>query len=124
MNTKIMIVTAVAALSLATTAFAGEGQRSDQFVTGTQVANSSGSPAETGNQQYPAANPALSFQSLGEPTLPENGQNGPVQTANGLPVGFENGTQAYEQAQSVDRWYAQQGDYRYAQIHGVARPHS
>jgi hypothetical protein len=124
MNTKIMIVAAVAALSLATTAFAGEGGRPEQQFDIVQVqANSSGYAAGMGSQQYPVANAAQSFQPLGEPTLPENGRNGSVQTANGLPAGFENGTVAFIQAQSVNRWYAQQADHRFALLHGGARPH-
>ncbi len=124
MNTKIMIAATVAALSLATTAFAGEGGSPEQQFTAAQVqANSSGFAGETGSQQYPTASAARSFQPLGEPTLPENGQNGAVQTANSLPAGFENGTVAYAQAQSVDRWYAQQADHRFAALHPVTSPH-
>ena len=33
----------------------------------------------------------------------------------GLPVGALNGTLAYQQAQSLNRWYAQQADHRFAQ---------
>ncbi len=40
--------------------------------------------------------------------LPTNGSQGVVQTANSLPVGFENGTVAYEQYASVQRYLAQQ----------------
>ena len=34
--------------------------------------------------------------------------------SNGLPVGALNGTVAYHQAQSLNRWYAQQADHRFA----------
>lgn len=104
MNTKIIIAATVAALSLATTAFAGEGNGSFS--------------ADVGSQHYPAEVQALSFN--GVPTLPENGQNGAVQTANSLPVGFENGTVNYTQAQSVQRWYAQAADRRFALTQAAA----
>ncbi len=89
MNTKLAIALSVAALSLATTAFAGEGH---------------GAPALSQTHAI-----------FDNTTLPENGQNGPVQTANSLPRGFENGTAAYMTAQSVNRWYAQQADHRFAE---------
>jgi hypothetical protein len=123
MNTKIIIAATVAALSLATTAFAGEGGRPEPFTGTLGQANSSSFVADTGSQQYPTPNPAFSFQPLGEPTLPENGQNGPVQTADSLPRGFENGTVAFTQAQSVERWYAQQADHRFTQLHRASSPH-
>jgi hypothetical protein len=41
--------------------------------------------------------------------LPTTGSQAPVQTANSLPPGFEDGTVPYEQAQSVERYLAQQG---------------
>ena len=116
MNTKLIIVATVAALSLSTTAFAeGEGNGDPfPFRAQPQTAYMNATTADVGSQQYPAANPALSFASNGAPILPENGSNGPVQTANSLPVGFEQGTVAYMQAQSINRWYAQQADHRFA----------
>ena len=120
MNTKLIIIATVAALSLSTTAFAeGEGN-GDPFPFRAQPQTAyvalptSAATADVGSQQYPAANPALSFASNGAPILPENGSNGPVQTANSLPVGFEEGTVPYMQAQSINRWYAQQADHRFA----------
>ena len=93
MNTKIAIALSVAALSLATTAFAAEG-----------------TPA--------SVQPVAAFDNS---TLPENGQNGPVESANSLPRGFENGTAAYMTAQSVNRWYAQQAEHRFAQADTAPR---
>ncbi len=78
MNTKLAIALSVAALSLATTAFAGEGH---------------GAPALSQTHAI-----------FDNTTLPENGQNGPVQTANSLPRGFEQGTVTYAQAMSVRNW--------------------
>lgn len=116
MNTKIIIVATVAALTLATTAFAGEGA-GDPFpfrapATPAYVTSFS---RDVGASQYPAADPALSSTSLAQATLPENGQQGPVETANSLPRGFEDGTVAYMQAQRTDRWFAQQAEHRFAQ---------
>lgn len=45
---------------------------------------------------------------MGGNVLPTNGSQGAVQTANSLPSGFEAGTVPYEQAQSVQRYLAQQ----------------
>ena len=49
--------------------------------------------------------------------LPTNGSQAPVQTANSLPPNAEDGTVAYEQAQSVGRYLAQQDTGQ----HGGAR---
>ena len=124
MNTKIIIATTIAALSLATTAFAGEGA-GDPFPFRAPAASFSAStPArDTGSAQYQAYNSAQTSTTFNNATLPENGQNGPVQTANDLPVGFENGTAAYMTAQSVNRWFAQQDDHRFAQSQAMNAPH-
>ena len=116
MNTKLIIAT-VAALSLATTAFAAEGN-GDPFPFRAPTVTSPATQyvaRDTGSQQYPTPNPAFSSSFNGAPILPVNGSNGPVQTANSLPRGFENGTVAFVQAQSIDRWYAQQAEHRFAQ---------
>ena len=124
MNTKIVIAVTVAALSLATTAFAGEGQTRDQLIPPTPSYGAA-SPTygfgasvpgvQTGSQQYQAYNPGQPMVAFNNATLPENGQNGPVQTANSLPRGFEDGTPTYMEAQSVNRWFAQQAEHRFAQ---------
>ncbi len=85
MSTKIIIAATVAALSLATTAFAGEANY-EPFPLSVTL------NATTGQTQVSML---------------------PV-TA-GLPAGALDGTPAYEQAQSVNRWYAQQADHRFAQ---------
>ena len=84
MNTKIIIAATVAALSLATTAFAGEAN----------------------NEPFPLSVGIGSNGQTFVAMLPETG---------GLPAGALNGTSAYEQAQSLNRWYAQQADHRFAQ---------
>ena len=110
MNTKILIAATVAAMSLATTAFAeGEGA-GNPFPYQKPGINAVTSPS--------AANNGVTA-SFDNTTLPENGSEGPVQTANSLPRGFENGTVAYMEAQSVNRWFAQQADHRFAQTHQI-----
>ena len=96
MNTKIIIAATVAAMSLATTAFAaGEGR---------------GGPTPAAQTTYYAAG-------LNNATLPEDGQNGAVESPNSVPKGAMVGTEAYRYAQSVDRYFAQQADHRFAQTH-------
>ena len=124
MNTKIIIAVTVAALSLATTAFAGEGQTRDQLVSPTPAygayAPSYGAGAslpgvQTGSEQYQGYTPGQPVIAFNNATLPANGQNGPVQTANSLPRGFEDGTPTYMEAQSVNRWFAMQAQHHFAQ---------
>ena len=114
MNTKILIAATVAAMSLATTAFAGGEGAGDPFPYHTPGITSSGGVDSPANRGVTAA--------FDNTTLPENGAEGAVQTANSLPRGFENGTVAYMEAQSVNRWYAQQAEHRFAQSH-QAQPH-
>ena len=121
MNTKIIIAATVAALSLATTAFAGEGQGGYQATTDSF---SAATPSvQTGAQQYPSDGTQV-IARFDNTTLPENGQNGAVQTANSLPRGFENGTLAFTQAQSINRWFAQQAEHRFAQQQQTVAAHS
>lgn len=104
-------------------AFAGEGN-GDPFPllqVPALVANPVASDA--GSQAYPTfASAPLATVTAGG-TLPANGSQGPVQTANSLPSGFETGTVAYAQAQSVRRYLAQQEPrgqaHRTAQLPGA-----
>ena len=121
MNTKIMIVATVAALSLATTAFAGEGNGDPfPFHAPGQVVQAPGT-TDVGSAQYEAPLPVQSRGGLWQDTLPENGQNGAVESANSLPAGALVGTTQYARAQSVNQWFAQQADHRFAQAH-LTRP--
>ena len=93
MSSKLMIAAAVATMSLATTAFAGQNSASDS----------------AGGAGY-----TVGFDNA---TLPENGSQGAVQSANSLPPGFATGTVPYMQAQSVNRWYASQAArHHYAEL--------
>ena len=124
MNTKIIIAATVAALSLATTAFAGEGQTRDQLIPPTPLIGAASETygfgatvpgVQTGSQQYQGYTPGQVSVGFNNATLPENGQNGAVQTANSLPRGFEDGTPTYMEAQSVNHWFAMQAQHRFAQ---------
>ena len=91
MHTKIMIAATVAALSLATTAFAGEG---GEFLA---------------NSQAPV------ITQFDNTVLPPLGSEGSVESANAVPAGAMNGTAQLMYAQSVNRWFALQADHRFAQ---------
>ena len=66
------------------------------------------SPWDVGSESYPGFASANAVPVVGGQVLPPNGSEGIVQTANSLPVGFANGTPAYEYAQSVQRYFAAQ----------------
>ena len=114
MHTKIIIAATVAALSLATTAFAAEGEGrgqafpTDSFADSTPLSN-------TGSSQYQGYSTNQTIVRFDNTVLRENGQNRPVESANSLPRGFADGTDSARYAQSVDRYFAQQADHRFAQ---------
>ena len=95
-------------------AFAGEGNGepfdNNQTALSAQGANPFPAPSyaspDVGSNQYPhvAGRPGTNLTALDNEVLPSNGSEGPVQTANSLPRGFEEGTVAYAQAQSVHNW--------------------
>ncbi len=101
MNTKLVIAVTVAALSLATTAFAGEGGNSPAMPNGYD--NGQG----TSNQSQVVSR-------FDNTVLPANGAEGAVQTANSLPKGAMDGTGPELYARSVTQWFAQQADHRFA----------
>ncbi len=120
MNTKIIIAVTVAALSLATTAFAeSEGGTAQVFPVPTGTFSASVPLRDTGSQQYQAYGAGQTRAVFDNTVLPSLGQNGAVQTANSLPKGFEDGTPQFMEAQSINRWFAQQADHRFAQQHGL-----
>ena len=124
---KILLVIAVLSTST-TAAFAGEGN-GDPFpfaATGPIMAAMPTSPTEeTGTTPMWSKRPPNSLPdsqaamasanrkylyvgSTNGKVLPTNGSEGAVQTANSMPAGAERGTAAYETAQSVARYWAQQ----------------
>ena len=97
MTSKLIIATAVAILSLSTTAFAAGGD-----LPGAATARGA----------------TYGFDNT---TLPENGSQGAVQSPNSLPPGFYNGTVQQLRADAATQWFAQQDERsRYAQS-GQAR---
>ncbi len=94
MKSKLMIATAVAVMSLATTAFAAGGDLA-----------------------APAPASAITSYGFDNTTLPENGSQGAVQSPNSLPPGFYNGTVQELRAEATTRWFAQQQSRsHYAQV--------
>ncbi len=109
------ILAAAALLSLASTApaFAGEANyepfnNNRSTLATTYAGQSYRAPvtADVGSAQYPspAGRPGTTLTALNNDVLPPNGSEGAVQSANSLPRGFEQGTVAYAQAQSVQNW--------------------
>jgi hypothetical protein len=74
----------------------------------------------TGSQAYQNSAPGYAVAVVDGRVLPINGSNGIVQTANSLPRGFEHGTPTFAQAQSVQRYLAEQegAGQHYAQTPG------
>ena len=59
--------------------------------------------SDAGSESTPRFGPGVTLLTQGD-LLPVNGSNGIVQTANSLPFGAAEGTVAYAQAQSMQRW--------------------
>lgn len=101
---KLTILAVAGALSMvAGTAFAGEGNSEPFPYNGPSQVTSNLLASDTGSQAYPSFTGRSVVVTAGG-TLPTNGSEGIVQTANSLPRGFENGTVAYAQAKSIDNY--------------------
>ncbi len=74
--------------------------------------------ADTGSQAYPnlAGRASEVVTAGGSDTVPMTGSQGGVETANSLPRGFEQGTVAYAQQQSVQRYFAAQAAARSSRV--------
>lgn len=103
---KTILIAAAALALTAGGAWAGEGNgepfgngAAGRFRVPVVAFNDTGS---TGYIRTERALPRLANAEL----LPQTGSEVPVQTANSLPVGAEEGTVAYAQALSVQRWVA------------------
>lgn len=103
---KSTLLVAVSVLSLAVgSARAGEGNGEPFRLVGagdTVVANPFA--PDTGSETPLRFDVGPSVRVTAGDVLPTNGSEGVVQTANSLPRGFEAGTVAYAQAESVKRW--------------------
>lgn len=98
MNSTLIIATVAAGLSLATTAFAADG---------------SGDPF--GYHPALTTTPVQGGAVFNNAVLMPNGQNGPVESANSLPDGAWNGTDAGNRQAELERYYTRQADHRLAQ---------
>ena len=119
---KLTILAVAGALSMAAgAAFAAEGNSEPFPYDGPSQVTSNLLASDTGSQAYPSFTGRSVVVTAGG-TLPSNGTQGIVQTANSLPRGFEDGTVAYAQAQSVSN-YLQAQAVR-AQASKLAQVHS
>lgn len=99
------IILAASALALSMgAAMAGEGNyepfpntAAGRFAVPAQAFNDTGSAGYIRTQRPVAA-------LANDEALPQSGSEASVQTANSLPLGAEEGTVAYAQARSVQRW--------------------
>ena len=96
---KTILLAAVAVTALALPAFAAEGNGEPfpnyfSIPTTTTVVSQR---ADTGSQAYPnvAGRPGSALNVAAGDIVPETGSEQPVQTANSLPRGFEQGMPAY-----------------------------
>ena len=114
-----MILAAVAAFSLGAATMApafaeGEGNGDPFPGANVGVTNLAGptygnryGQRDVGSKQYPSTvgRPGTDLSGLANnEVLPAQSNEAPVQTANSLPRGFEDGTVAYAQAQSMNAW--------------------
>jgi hypothetical protein len=125
MNSKLIIAATVAGLSLATSAFAGEGN-GDPFPFHPSLATISvgGAARDTGAAQYPNGTNGYATinTQFGQPSLANNGgAEAGIQTANSLPVNALVGTAAYADAQRVNDWFTRQTNNRLAERNVVAK---
>ena len=93
---------------------------------GASFTSSVARPPDTGAEAYPnlAGRPAQTATVGGPDSVPMTGSESTVQTANGLPRGFAEGTAAYAQAQSVQRYFAAAAERRAVSAQRSAGEHS
>jgi hypothetical protein len=112
MNKTTLLAAAILSLgaSALTPAFAAEGNGNpfDTVQYGqTRLTRPAYAQADVGQSQYPdvVGRPGSNLSTLANnQILPTEGSEQPVQTANSLPRGFEQGTVTYAQAQSINNW--------------------
>ena len=124
MSIKIVLAAAAVALSLsAGQAFAESEGGGDPFLVraAPQVTKGPAFVADTGTAGYPQLTGNATQPSSLAQLEPAAGSEAPIQTANSLPRGFEEGTVAYAQAQSLNRYMARVQNARYRNA-GIAQP--
>ena len=126
MSMRIVLAAAAVAVSLsAGQAFAeGEGGRDPfLFQAAPQIVAGRAFVTDAGTEAYPRLTGSATQPSSLAQLEPAAGSEAPIQTANSLPRGFEEGTVAYAQAQSLNRYMASVQNARYRTA-GAVRPRS
>ena len=118
---KTTLLAAAIALSFAAApAFAGEGNGNPfPYNAGALVSvTTNARVADVGSEApiNPVGRPGTQLATLSNELLPSTGREAVVQTANSAPVGFQVGTVAYAQAQSVNRYFAEQAQRNAARL--------
>ena len=101
MNKSLLVAALLALMTGAAQAGEGNGDPFPNTAARSLVADQVLS--DTGSESTPTYGPGVTVVTQGD-VLPTDGSEGIVQTANSLPVGSEEGTVAYAQAQSMQRW--------------------
>ena len=113
---RTTLYTALAILSLsAGTAFAGGEQYPANLPNHPVVAQQVLNP--TGSEGVPSFGRPTATVMAGGVEMP-NASEQIVQSANSMPLGFLEGTASHAYAQSVERYFAEQTQRRYARQHG------
>ncbi len=97
MKTFIIAAVAVAALALPAVAAEGNGEPFPNYLSGSTTTTALSQTADVGSEAFPnvAGRPGSSISVASIGIVPETGSEQPIQTANSLPRGFEQGMPAY-----------------------------
>ncbi len=97
MKTIMLAAVAVAALALPAVAAEGNGEPFPNYLSGSTSTVTPSQRADVGSEAFPdvAGRPGLSISVASVGIVPETGTEQPIQTANSLPHGFEQGMPAY-----------------------------
>ena len=123
MRTQFVLAAAAVSLALSSgLARAGEGNGDPfPFQAASWVTSGPAFMSDTGTQGYPQLTGRAVQPSSLAMLEPMAGTEAPVQTAQSLPRGFEEGSVAYAQAQSVNRYLARISSVRFRTA-GVSQP--
>lgn len=97
MRTILLAAVAVAALALPAVAAEGNGEPFPNYLSGSTATMTLSQHADVGSEAFPnvAGRPGSSISVASVGIVPETGSEQPIQTANSLPRGFEQGMPAY-----------------------------